>query len=121
MQARMLIGGMGKGGGAGLLLAAVLFCSGWFAPSAQGAAPPADSPEEQAFRFAFNLFRGEHYPLAETNFSNFLAKYTNSTHRADAVLYLARARLGQSNYTGAIDLLQTSSAGAGKLQSEYVF
>jgi TolA-binding protein len=121
MQARMLIGGMGKGGGAGLLLAAVLFCSGWFGPSAQGAPPPADSPEEQAFRFAFNLFRGEHYPLAETNFSNFLAKYTNSTHRADAVLYLARARLGQSNYTGAIDLLQTSSAGAGKLQSEYVF
>jgi tetratricopeptide (TPR) repeat protein len=120
MQARKFIGGMRKGGGAGLLLAAILVCGGGFRPSAWGA-PPAKSPEDQAFEYAFDRFQDFHYPQAETNFGDFLAKYTNSTHRADAILYLARARLYQSNFTGAIDLLQKSSTEAGGLKPDYLF
>jgi TolA-binding protein len=123
MQARKFIGGMRKAGGAGLLLAAILVCGGGFGSLALGAPPPppAQSPEDQAFEYAFNRFKDFHYPQAETNFSDFLAKYTNSTHRADAILYLARARLYQSNFTGAIDLLQKSSPEAGGLKHEYLF
>ena len=75
---------------------------------ARGVAP--DDPQElQDFRFAIKLFQDLHYPLAETNFSAFLVKYTNSPHAADAILYLARARLEQSNFDGAISLLRKSS------------
>jgi TolA-binding protein len=119
MQARKLMGRMRKRAGAGLLLAAILVCGGGFGPSALGA--PALSPEEEAFQSAFNLFHDLHFPLAESSFGDFLAKYTNSTHRADAVLYVARARLEQSNYNGAIDLLQKAAPQAGGLRSDYVF
>jgi TolA-binding protein len=120
MQARKIMGRMKRGGGAGLLLAVILVCGGWFGPTALKATT-SESQEDQAFRFAFKCFQDSVYPLAETNFGQFLAKYTNSPHRADAILYLARARLYQSNYTGAIDLLQKSSGEAGGLKHEYVF
>jgi TolA-binding protein len=121
MQARELMGRMSKMAGAGLLLAAILVCGGRLGPSALGAAPPENAPEEEAFRSAFKLLQDFHYPLAESSFGDFLAKYTNSTHRADAILFLARARLGQSNYNGAIELLQKSSAQAGGLRVDYIF
>jgi TolA-binding protein len=121
MQAREFIGGMKKGGGAGLLLAVILVCGGSFSPSALASTTTAPSAEEQAFQNAFDRFHDSLYPLAETYFNDFLTKYTNSTHRADAILYLARARLYQSNYTGAIDLLQKSAAEAGGLKHEYLF
>ena len=58
-----------------------------------GAIRRAASPtaaEEAAFRSAFKMFQDFQYPLAETNFSKFLLVFTNSTHRADAILFLAR-------------------------------
>jgi TolA-binding protein len=120
MQTRELIGLMRKIGGAGLLLATLLVCGRGFGPPAQGAAP-SDTPEEHALRAAYNMLHDGLYALAETNFVDFLAVYTNSPLRAEAILYQAEARLGQSNFTGAIDLLQASAAGAGQWQSQYVF
>ena len=102
------------------MLALLVVWGGWFAQTASGASP-AKSPEDDAFSLAFKFFQDYQYPQAEINFSNFLARFTNSTHRADAILYLARSRLEQSNDTGALDLLQHSSAGAGALLPEYVF
>ncbi len=121
MRARELMGRMRKTARPGLLLAVMLLCAGGPGHSALGAPLPSNTPDTQAFGYALNLFAGEHYLLAETNFIDFLAKYTNSTHRADAVLYLARARLEQSNFRGAIDLLQKTSPGAGGLLAEYDF
>jgi tetratricopeptide (TPR) repeat protein len=121
MQARKAGGRTGKvGRPAGLVLAAIVLCGGWFAQPASGA-PPARTPEDEAFSLAFKFFQDYQYPQAEINFSNFVARFTNSTHRADAILYQARSRLGQSNYAGALDLLQQSSARAGGLLPEYVF
>jgi tetratricopeptide (TPR) repeat protein len=118
VQARDLMKRTWQGKGpAAFLLGALLCCAGFPGQSARGA-PPAD---EAAFRAAFNLFQDFQYPLAETNFSNFLAVFTNSTHRADAILYLARARLEQSNYNGAINLLEATFAGARDLTPDYVF
>jgi TolA-binding protein len=121
MQARELMGQMMKRGGAGLLLAAMVVCGGGFGWSASGAPPPQSSPEIEAYDYAKRLFDGYAYPQAEVSFSDFLGWYTNSIHRPDAILYLARARLEQSNYTGAIDLLQKSSAQAGGLRMDYVY
>jgi TolA-binding protein len=121
MQARTLMGRMSKMGAAGLLLAAILVCGGGLGPLALGAAPPENAPEEEAFGFAFRVFKDSHYEQAEASFGDFLARYTNSSHRADAILYLARARYQQSNFNGAIDLLQKSSAQAGGLRPDYVF
>jgi TolA-binding protein len=118
MQPRKFIGGMKRRTVAGLLLALVFICNGWLGFPACGA---AKSPEDQAFQYAFDRFQDTHYGLAEKYFADFLSKYTNSPHRADAVLYLARARLEQSNYVGAIDLLQKSSAEADGLKHEYLF
>jgi tetratricopeptide (TPR) repeat protein len=82
----------------------------------------AESDEDLAFRSAFNLFHDGQYSLAETNFTAFLSTFTNSSHRADAVLYLARSRLEQSNYAGAIDLLENSFNTAGESHKlDYVF
>jgi tetratricopeptide (TPR) repeat protein len=106
--------------GAGLLLAAIVVCGGGFGLPALGEAPD-DAQELQDLRFAVKLFQDMHYPLAETSFGDFLAKYTNSPRRADAILYQARARLEQSNFNGAISQLQNSLAGAGGLRPEYVF
>ncbi len=61
------------------------------------------------------------FSQAEAHFSSFLATYTNSLHRAYAKLYQARARFGQSNYDGAIQLLTNSLSQAGALAGEYVF
>ncbi len=53
--------------------------------------------------------------------ANSWPSFTNSPHRGDAILCLARARLEQSNYTGAIELLQKASPAAGKLAADYLF
>jgi TolA-binding protein len=102
---------------ASCLLAAVL---GWGGLQARGA-PAMTAEETNAFSMAFNLFSAHQYSFAENNFSNFLAQFTNSTHHAEAILYLARARLEQSNYNGAIDLLEANAASAQNLARDYVF
>lgn len=91
--------------------------------SAVGASGAEGSAEEtNALQSAYKLFADMQYPLAENSFSNFLAAFTNSTHRSYATLYLARAQLEQSNGASAIALLVKSLPGAGAdLSPEYVF
>jgi TolA-binding protein len=92
------------------------------APSASAATDSAASAEEtNALRSAYKLFTDMQYPLAENNFSNFLATFTNSSHRAYAILFLARSQLEQSNGASAVALLQNSFSDAGDLGQEYVF
>jgi TolA-binding protein len=125
MQARELMGRMSKLGGTGLLLSVILVCGGRLSPSALCAPAPEPapeiSPETAAFDYAFKLFRDTHYTLAEASFGDFVARYTNSTRWANAILYMARARYEQSNFNGAIGLLERSSAQAGALRPDYVF
>ncbi|MGO8696778.1 MAG: tetratricopeptide repeat protein [Limisphaerales bacterium] len=102
---------------AACLLAGAL---GWGGLPVRGA-PAMSAEETNAFATAFNLFSGQHFSFAENSFSNFLAQFTNSPHRADAILYLARARLEQSNYNGAIDLLEANFASANNQARDYVF
>ncbi len=103
-------------------LGAVVLMAAFVAfPAKAAAGSEASADETNALKTAEKLFADMHYPLAETNFSNFLATYTNSSHRADAILYLARSRLEQSNGASAIALLQESFSNAGNLAPEYVF
>jgi TolA-binding protein len=90
-------------------------------PAAGAAGPEGSAEETNAFYSASKLFTDGQYSLAETNFSKFLETYTNSTHRAYAVLYLARSRLEQSNGASAITLLQKAFPDAGDMGPEYVF
>jgi TolA-binding protein len=125
METRKLMGRMSQGllkkmAAAGLLLAALILCVGGFGLPALGA-PPDEAEELQQLQYAKRCFLQLSYPQAEASLSDFLAKYTNSPHRAEAILYLARTRLEQSNFNDAISLLQKSSAGAGALQPDYVF
>src|SRR5580693_3216471 len=73
----------------------LFLCGGLLLP---GALCSAKSAEDQALSSALVLFNDHQYNLAETSLGNFLGSYTNSAHRAYATLYLARARLEQSNY-----------------------
>ncbi len=77
--------------------------------------------ETNLFGAASRQFVDMLYPQAELSFSNFFVTYSNSPLRAEAALYLARARLGQSNYAGAIHLLQTHLPSSGGLGADYVF
>lgn len=86
-----------------------------------GALHASKSSEDKALATASALFEDHLYDMAETNLINFLAAYTNSPHRADAVLYLARCRFEQSNYDGAIRVLTADAPQAGRLAGEYAF
>jgi tetratricopeptide (TPR) repeat protein len=96
----------------------LFLCGGLLLP---GALRAAKSAEDKALSSARALFDDHQYNLAETCLANFLAAYTNSPHRPYAVLYLARSRLEQSNYDGAIQLLANSVSQSGDLAGEYIF
>jgi TolA-binding protein len=95
----------------------LFLCAGLLLP---GILHAAKSDEDKAFSSARALFDDHQYNLAETYFSNYLAAPTNS-YRPYAILYLARARLEQSNYDSAILLLSNSLAQSGELAGEYTF
>lgn len=77
--------------------------------------------ETKAFKTATYLFEDKIYSIAEKSFGEFLAKYPNSEHRPEAVLFQARARFQQSNYAGAMQLLQGNLPQAGRLADQYYF
>jgi len=77
--------------------------------------------EDQALKAAQALFDDQQYAQAESRLAAFLSTYTNSPHRPYARLYEARARFGQSNYDGAIQLLTNFIPQAGLLAGEYAF
>jgi TolA-binding protein len=100
---------------------AIILMAGWAVLPVSAADLPQKLADEKALDTAFEMFKDGQYALAETNFSNFLTTYTNSTHRAYAILYLAISRLDQTNSAGAMELLQNSFSSAGELQPQYVF
>lgn len=77
--------------------------------------------EDQALLHAQQLFDDHQYSIAESNLIRFVATYTNSPQLPYATLYLARSRLEQSNYTGALQKLTNAPAPAGDLAAEYAF
>ena len=101
--------------GAAVLMAVAL------APLRGEAADTSAATETNALQSAYNLFKDTQYALAEDSLNNFLATFTNSTHRAYATLLLGRARLEQSNGVGATTLLLNSFQAAGDLAPDYVF
>jgi len=79
----------------------------------------ASRAEDRDYARATNTFADRLWGPAEQKFGDFITTHTNSTRRPDAVLYMARARIEQSNYTGALQLLQPPPPG--KLAPDYVF
>ncbi|MGP8199439.1 MAG: tetratricopeptide repeat protein [Limisphaerales bacterium] len=96
----------------------LFLCGGLLLP---GALHATKSAEDKALSTARALFDDHQYILAETSLANFVAAYTNSPHRPYAILYLARSRLEQSNYDGAIKLLTSAVSRSGDLAGEYTF
>lgn len=94
----------------------------WLALAFIPARVGAESAETVALRAASELFQDGHYALAEKKFNDFLAAYTNSPHRADAILSLAQANVYQSNNAAAINLLEKSFPSADESHKrDYVF
>jgi len=88
-------------------------------PGLLRAAPKSAETDDLAH--ALLLFKGHQYSQAETNFGTFLSTYTNSPQRAYAALFLARSRLEQGNYDGAIQLLTNNVSQSGNWAPDYVF
>jgi len=76
--------------------------------------------EDRDYGFGTNEFANGQYGPAEDTFSNFVATYTNSSLRTNAILYLARSRIELSNYAGALELLQREMP-SGKLEPDFVY
>ena len=81
----------------------------------------ATSPESRAFDAAANAFRGTFYDRAEAEFADFCQKFPQSPRLAEAILFQAEARLEQTNYAGAIELLSSRQSTAGTLADQYLF
>jgi TolA-binding protein len=77
--------------------------------------------ETNAFLAAYGVFEGKNYPLAEKWFGDFLRDFPKSGGRPEAALLQAQARYFQTNSFGAISLLQTNLAQAGRLTDCYLF
>lgn len=96
----------------------LFLCCGLLLP---GALHAAKSAEDKALSTARALFDDHQYTLAESSLASFVAAYTNSPHRPYAILYLARSRLEQSNYDGAIQLLTMAESRSDELAGDYTF
>jgi len=88
-------------------------------------ASPASSPaqsrrEIQDYGRGTNMFANRTFGPAAESLSNFVATYTNSALRTNAVLYLARSQIELHNYTGALELLKREMP-AGILAPDFVF
>jgi molybdenum cofactor cytidylyltransferase len=81
----------------------------------------ASSAENRAFDAAATAFQLGFYDRAEAAFGSFTQVFTNSTRRAEAILYQAEARLHQTNYAGAIELLSAYQGSAGTNADQYLF
>jgi TolA-binding protein len=82
------------------------------------AAMPAD---EAALRSGIGFLEGGFYQKADAAFTEFAATFTNSPWLPEVFLRQAQARLEQTNYTGAIELLTAKMGSAGPRAHEYLF
>ena len=79
----------------------------------------AQRSEAKDWGVATNAFASGPSSLAEQALGRFAATYTNSIHRTNAILLQAQARIGYSNYAGALELLETTPPG--QLAPEFTF
>src|ERR1051325_42214 len=83
--------------------------------------PAASSEQQRDFAAATKSFNDGFYARAETGFASFVQTYTNSTLLPEVILFQARARLEQTNYAGAIELLSSRLSAAGTNADQYAF
>src|SRR5258706_11906357 len=83
--------------------------------------PGADSADTAAFKTAKNFLDDKFYEKAEAAFAQFATTFTNSPWLPDAILGQANARLEQTNYAGAIELLSTRIGAAGARADKNLF
>jgi TolA-binding protein len=81
----------------------------------------AAAPEDRAFGDASKSFQDTFYARAEREFAAFVQQFPTSPRIPEAVLFEAEARLMQTNYSGALELLMANQATAGSLAPEYLF
>jgi TolA-binding protein len=81
----------------------------------------AASREDRAFDTAAAAFQDELWGRAETQFSQFIQRFPNSSRQAEAVLLMAQAQFQQGKYTAAINSLSASWANPGKLADRYTY
>ncbi|MDB6130937.1 MAG: hypothetical protein JWM04_2044, partial [Verrucomicrobiales bacterium] len=80
----------------------------------------ATSTEQSAFNLAEKALNNSSYPQAEKFFSDFLTKFPSSELKLNAFFDLAQARYWQSNYTGALLILQTNLPSSGTRSNEFL-
>ena len=77
--------------------------------------------EKRDFEAAAGAFTNGFYARAEAEFDKFAQTYTNSALLPQALLFQAEARLEQTNYAGAIELLTARQPQAGAIADQYAF
>jgi TolA-binding protein len=81
----------------------------------------AANAEDRAYDTASESFNLTAYGKAEREFGEFVQKFPTSPRLAEAILFQAEARLAQSNYDGAIQLLTGHQKDAGVKADAYAF
>jgi TolA-binding protein len=98
-------------------LLSILILLSLFAPARLRAATAAD----RAFQAAAKAFQDGFYQRAETQFDKFIKDFPESPKQPEAVLFEAEARIQQTNYPGAIELLTPHLSASGSFKDQYVF
>ena len=75
----------------------------------------------QIFEYALNSASADLFAVAQRRFENFALTYTNSPLVPQAVLYQARSLLGQSNYAGALELLNARMSMSSNLFDHFTY
>jgi TolA-binding protein len=81
----------------------------------------ASSAENRALNAARNSFLATVWDRAEKEFADFVQEFPTSTLVPEAILFQAEARLQQTNYAGAIELLTANVSTAGSWADQYYF
>ena len=81
----------------------------------------ASKVEERAFTTAVESLNTKLYSLAEQTFAKFVEDYPASTNKVDAILHQAQARFHQTNFPGALEILQKGLPEAGTMAHEYQY
>jgi len=88
---------------------------------AQGPRLWAASAADRALDAAVNAFQDKFYAQAEAQLADYCQKFPASPRLAEAIVVQAQARLGLTNYAGAIELLTANQGKAGTNADLYLF
>ncbi len=81
----------------------------------------ATREEVNTFKNATKVFADHIFYLAEKDFLTFAEKFPASERRSEAILYVAKARYYQTNYSGTIEILNRELSQAGSFADQYHF